>query len=438
MPWPRSLFGRVAGILLLGLVAAHALTFWWILRERGELAAGMMLAYVGRDVGSSLAILERLPPEERAGFLPRLARHNYRYELGGPSAGVRVEPGAAGRLAPILDSVAAEVGAERVQGLYALTAASGARELRLRLALADGTPLDVVLAPPAWMPSWSSVAVLSAQLAALLFVSWLAVRLATRPLSRLADAADHLGSELRAPAIAEAGPVEVARASRAFNAMRARIVAALDERLRMLAAIAHDLRTPLTRMSLRTEMLPDSEVRERLQADLGEMRALVEEGLDYARTAHASVEPERPVDLHALLDSLVFDYEDAGKSVRWSGKHEAPLRTRPQALRRVLTNLVDNALNFGGDAEIALESGPREVEIAVRDRGPGIAPEELERVLEPFVRLDGSRSRDTGGAGLGLAIAHELAHALNGSLALRNLEAGGLEARLVLPASERD
>ncbi len=287
------------------------------------------------------------------------------------------------------------------------------------------------------MPSWSSVAVLAAQLTALLFVSWLAVRLATRPLSRLADAADRLGSELHAPAIPEDGPLEVARASRAFNAMRARIVGALDERLRMLAAIAHDLRTPLTRMSVRAELLSDSEVRERLQADLGEMRALVEEGLDYARTAHAGVEPERPVDMHALLDSLVFDYEDAGRSVRWSGKHEAPLRTRPQALRRVLTNLVDNALNFGGEAQIALESGPRQVEIAVRDRGPGIAPEDLERVLEPFVRLDGSRSRDTGGAGLGLAIAHELSQALRGRLMLRNLEAGGLEARLVLPTSER-
>jgi signal transduction histidine kinase len=220
--------------------------------------------------------------------------------------------------------------------------------------------------------------------------------------------------------------------------MRGRVIAALDERLRMLAAIAHDLRTPITRMSLRSELLPDSEVRERLQADLAEMQSLVEDGLEYARSAHASVEPERPVDLAALLDSLVFDYEDSGRSVRWSGKHEAPLHTRPQALRRVLVNLVDNALNFGGEAELLLESSPQQIEIAVRDRGPGIAPEELERVLQPFVRLDASRSRDTGGAGLGLAIAHELTQALRGKLALRNLEGGGFEARLVLSLSAQE
>jgi signal transduction histidine kinase len=435
MHWPRSLFGRVAGILLLGLVAAHALTFWWILRERSQLSEAMMLAYVGRDVASSLAILERLPPGEREAFLPRLARHNYHYALGASGAGRPVDPGTADAVRPILSAVTAEVGAGRVQGLFAAPGGSGAPELRLRLSLADATPVDLVLLPPRWMPSWSTMAVLCVQLAALLVVTWLAVRIATRPLSELAGAAHHLGSDLRGPALPEHGPIEVARASRAFNAMRGRVVAALDERLRMLAAIAHDLRTPLTRMGLRTELLPDAEVRERLQADIGEMRALVESGLDYARTAHAGVEAERPVDLHALLDSLVCDYEDAGRKVRWGGEREAPLRTRPQALRRVLINLVDNALQFGGEAEIALESGPQQVTIAVRDRGPGIAPEALERVLEPFVRLDGSRSRDTGGAGLGLAIAHELMQALGGRLRLRNLERGGLEAALVLPAT---
>jgi signal transduction histidine kinase len=433
--WPRSLFGRVAAVLLLGLVVAHVLTFWWILRARGELSQAMMLAYVGRDVASSLAILERLPAPERAEFVPRLARHNYRYELGeAASPGTPVPPGEASAIDTIVAGITAELGAARVHGLYASPARAGATpELRLRLALADGTPVSLVLDAPRWMPPWPTLAVLGIQLAALVAVTWLAVRLATRPLSRLADAAHRLGAELRAPALPEAGPLEVARASRAFNAMRARVLAALDERLRMLAAIAHDLRTPITRMSLRSELLPDSEVRERLQADLAEMQSLVEEGLEYARSAHASVEPERPVDLSALIDSLVFDYEDSGRSVRWSGKYDAPLRTRPQALRRVLTNLVDNALNFGGEAELLLESSPQQVEIAVRDRGPGIAPEDLERVLQPFVRLDPSRSRDTGGAGLGLAIAHELTQALRGKLALRNLDGSGFEARLTLP-----
>jgi signal transduction histidine kinase len=166
------------------------------------------------------------------------------------------------------------------------------------------------------------------------------------------------------------------------------------------------------------------------------MQALVEEGLDYARTAHAGVEPERPVDLHALLDSLVVDYQDGGHRVHWSGKHAAPLCTRPQALRRVVTNLVDNALKFAGAADIVLESSASCVAIAVQDRGPGIAPERLDEVLQPFVRLDVSRSRETGGAGLGLAIAQELATVLRGSLALHNRAGGGLEARLTLPTGE--
>jgi signal transduction histidine kinase len=431
---PRSLFGRIALVLLAGLVVAHVLTFWWIVRSRSELSEAMMQAYVGRDVASSVAILDRVPPEERASWLARLARHNYRYELALLPGGTPLAAGRAPQIDAIVAGVASELGAARVQGLFAGPVRDGVRELWLRLRLADGAPLTLVLAVPGWMPSWSSIAVLTAQLAALLVVTWLAVRLATRPLSRLAEAADRFGQDLRAPALAESGPQEVTRAAAAFNAMRARIGAALDERLRILAAIAHDLRTPLTRMQLRSEMLPDPELRERLQSDLAEMQGLVEEGIEYARTAHAAVEPERPVDLHALLDSLCFDYQDAGRRVHWSGKHETPLRTRPQALRRIVVNLVDNALRFAGEAEIALESAPRQVIVAVRDRGPGIAQAELERVLEPFVRLDDSRSRETGGAGLGLAIAHELAGVLGGALQLRNREGGGLEARLVLPS----
>lgn len=432
-PLPRSLFGRVAGILLLGLVVAHVLTFWWILRERGELSQAMMLAYVGRDVASSVAILERVPPAERPAWLPRLARHNYRYELGEAGSGTPIAKGRVPLGDAIVAGVTSELGGERVLGLFAGPGPDGSRELWLRLQLSDAAPLRVVLSVPSWMPSRASIAVLLVQLAALLLVTWLAVRLATRPLTRLAEAADRIGSDPGAPALAEAGPLEVARASQAFNAMRQRVSAALDERLRILAAIAHDLRTPITRMRLRSEMLPESELRERLQADLAEMQALVEEGLDYARTVHAGVEPERALDLHALLDSLVFDYQDAGQRVRWSGQHAAPLATRPQALRRVVMNLVDNALKFGGEAEIVLESSPGELAILVNDRGPGIAPEQLARVCEPFVRLDASRSRETGGAGLGLAIAKELTSVLRGTLALRNRDAGGLEARLSLP-----
>jgi signal transduction histidine kinase len=426
--WPSTLFGRVAGILFVGLVVAHGLTFAWILRERVDLGASMMSGYLGRDIASSVAILDRVPPAERPDWLPRLARENYYYALA-ELPGSPIAP-AGNRVGAVLPAIVQAIGAARVEGLRA-TPERDAVALQLRLA--DGAPLAVEFDVPRWMPSWTTIAVLCAQLGALALVTWLAVRLATRPMTDLADAANRLESDLRAPPLPESGPLEVTRAASAFNAMRARIAAALDERLRILASISHDLRTPITRMNLRAELVADPETRERLQADLAEMQALVEEGIAYARTAHATVEPEQPVDLHALLDGIVADYQDAGRAVHWSGRRDAPLRTRPHALRRIVTNLVNNALAFAGEAEIAVDSTQSAVEIAVRDRGPGIARDRLEAVLQPFVRLDDSRSRATGGAGLGLAIASELATVLRGRLALRNRDGGGLEARLILP-----
>jgi signal transduction histidine kinase len=389
--------GRIALVPLLGLVAAHALTFVWIVRERGDLADAMMRAYVGRDVASSVAILERVPREERASWLARLARHNYHYRLDDPGAGTPLPRGRAPLAEAIAAGVADRLGAERVLGLVAGPERDGARPLWLRLRLRDGAPLTVVLGVPGWMPSRATAAVLAAQLAALALVTGLAVRLATRPLARLAEAADQIDSDLRATR-SPRRPLEVARASAAFNAMRRRIAAALDERLRILAAIAHDLRTPLTRIRLRSELVSDPELRERLAADVGEMQALVEEGIDYARTAHAGVEAERPVDLHALLDSLVFDYQDAGRRVRWSGQHAEPLRTRPQALRRVITNLVNNALAFGGRRRSSRNARGRVRR--VRDRGPGIAPKLARAEPRRYARkrarsLSGSRTRSS-------------------------------------------
>jgi signal transduction histidine kinase len=261
------------------------------------------------------------------------------------------------------------------------------------------------------------------------------VRLATRPLAQLAQAADALGPDLKGQPLPEDGPSEVARAAAAFNAMQRRIADHLDERMRILAAISHDLQTPITRMRLRADLLDNAALRDKLHGDLNAMQELVEEGIDCARSAGGATEAARATDLHALLDSLVCDYRDAGQSVRFDGRLERPITTRPHTLRRIVTNLVDNALKFAGDAELRIEAeAPDRVCIAVRDRGPGIAQAELQAVLRPFYRIESSRNRDTGGAGLGLAIAQQLTAALGGTLALSNREGGGLEARLSLPA----
>ncbi|MCF8997995.1 hypothetical protein GIV29_28480, partial [Pseudomonas carnis] len=182
------------------------------------------------------------------------------------------------------------------------------------------------------------------------------------------------------------------------------------------------------------ELMDDCGDKDKLWNDLGEMEHLVREGVAYARSVHGATEEGRRTDLDSFLDSLVFDYQDMGKDVQLSGKSNAVIHTRPHALRRVLVNLTDNALKFAGAAQLRVE--PEEgdsLSVTVMDRGPGIAEEELARVIEPFYRVENSRNRSTGGTGLGLAIAQQLAQALGGTLPVRNREGGGLCAELRLP-----
>jgi len=430
--WPRSLFGRLALIFLVGLVAAHALSFWLVFMERGHAARSMMANYLARDTASSVAILERVPPEERAAWLPRLERRNYRFVLG-----AALPPQASELpLARQLSGAVAQVLGPPYQVLASEPGQPGT-PLRLHLQLKDGTPLAIELMEPSMQVSSWVISVLAAQLALLLLLTWYAVRLATRPLQRLADAADALGPAASAQPLSEEGPREVVQAARALNALQARVASYLAERMQILAAVSHDLQTPITRMRLRADLLDDTALRDKLQGDLNAMQALVQEGIAYARSAHSANEPPVRADLHALLDSLVCDYTDAGRAVRLLDMPGLTVATRPQALRRVIGNLVDNALKFAGEAEIAVTADATgAVCIAVRDRGPGIPADQLQAVLKPFYRLENSRSRETGGAGLGLAIALQLAEALGGRLALANREGGGLEVRLHLPAPQ--
>ncbi|RYF43075.1 MAG: HAMP domain-containing protein [Comamonadaceae bacterium] len=427
--WPGSLFGRITLILFCGLAAAHVLSFWLVFMERGMAARTMMVSYLARDLASSVAILERLPAAERASWLPRLARANYRFQL-------EPQPADTGpSLSALADPVVQAVGAalEPPREVRALQPQQPGLAMQLRLQLADGTPLAVDLLEPKFEASPWVLAVLAVQLALLGLLTWLAVRLATRPLQALADAADALGPAHGGARLPEHGPREVARAAAAFNAMQQRIQAHLAERMHILAAVSHDLQTPITRLRLRADLLDDEVLRGKLLADLGEMQGLVEEGIAYARAAHAVREPLRQVDLAALLDSLACDYTDAGQPVVLHAPGALALATRPQALRRLLVNLVDNALKFAGAVEIDVERMQQGLAIRVLDRGPGIPQEALQLVLQPFTRLETSRNRDTGGTGLGLAIAQQLAQALDGRLLLGPREGGGLEARLEIP-----
>ncbi|QCY11902.1 HAMP domain-containing sensor histidine kinase [Pseudomonas sp. MPC6] len=428
--WPRTLASRLSLIFLIGLILAQALSFGAQYYERYESAKNTMLGNLETDVSTSIAILDRLPAEERASWLQQLERRNYRYLLDEGSPGM-----------PMSDTPMAVTSIKDAIGKdYPMTVTDipgPIKHFQVHLKLADGSPVTIDVRPSMlplspWLPM-----MLLGQLALMIACTWLAVRIAIRPLTRLAQAVETLDPNTHAVHLDEKGPTEVAHAAKAFNAMQARIAAYLKERMQLLAAISHDLQTPITRMKLRAEFMDDSSEKDKLWNDLGEMEHLVREGVAYARSIHGATEESRRTDLDSFLDSLVFDYQDMGKDVQLGGKSAAVIDTRPHALRRVLVNLTDNALKFAGAAELWVESkADGSLSVKVMDRGPGIAEEELAHVMEPFYRVENSRNRSTGGTGLGLAIAQQLALALGGSLTLSHREGGGLCVELRLPGSK--
>ncbi|HWT35851.1 MAG TPA: ATP-binding protein [Paraburkholderia sp.] len=231
------------------------------------------------------------------------------------------------------------------------------------------------------------------------------------------------------PPLPVGGPLEVRRAAQSFNSMQRQLTASFAERARFLTAVSHDLRSPLTRLRLRTEMLPDAQWRERLRGDLDEMDAMVRATLDAVQGIEVT-EARRDIDLDSMLEGLAEDAREAGHRVTVEGRAERPVAGYPRNLKRCLQNLLDNAIRYGGDASIHVTGDARAVCVAIRDNGPGIPDEAtLARVFEPYFR----GSTVSGGTGLGLTIAQSIAATHGGTLTLRNRTTGGLEAALVLP-----
>ncbi|WP_242538745.1 sensor histidine kinase [Trinickia acidisoli] len=427
---PRSMASRVYLIIFVGLMLAQGLSFALMFYERNESATTTMFDTVEHEVGASVAILDRLPSAERASWLGRLQRDNYRFMLGPGQPGI---PLATQSAREVTRRIEKEVGpGYRVQGD---TISTAPQRYQVHFTLHDGSPLTLEIDPRGVPPiaQWLPI-VLVLQLLLLLVCTWLAVRLVARPLAQLAQAAEAMTPTADGPRMSEEGPVEVARAAIAFNTMQERIVRHLKERLHILASISHDLQTPITRMLLRAESLEEGEERQKILGDLHEMEHLVREGVAYARSAHGGAEVPVRMDVKAFLESLVFDYQDIGKDVTLVESIGGAATIRRQALRRVLGNLIDNAIKYGGAAEVsAWRSEEGAMCVAVCDRGPGIPDNQLDQVLQPFYRMEGSRNRDTGGAGLGLAIATQLTRAIGGSLRLSNRQGGGLTAIVTLP-----
>ena len=260
-----------------------------------------------------------------------------------------------------------------------------------------------------------------------LFIAW---RI-TRPMADLANAADRFGLGQSAEPLPEQGPREVRHTIRAFNQMQQRMHRHITERSQILAAISHDLRTPITTLRLRAEYIHDPEIREKTLATLSEMEAIVSATLSFSRD-EAADEQSRTTDLAALLQSIVDDYADLGQAATYEGPDKLIIECRPTALRRAFVNLIDNALKYGGTARVRLRLEQAGIEVHIDDDGPGIPPDKLEDVFSPFFRVETSRSRDTGGVGLGLAVARSIVLAHGGTLHLENRRGDGVRAVLRL------
>ena len=466
---PSGLFGRLVVVLLAGLAVVQLVTMYINTSERNQLlyqTGGMRVAQRIADLAN---LLDSIAPAERRkiaaifdgpplavgldrpavadapvtgdDFQRAMFTSMLRYGLADgmnlvvvrgnsdPPRRVEEEPAAE---VPMMDH---RMHGRGMMGHGPHTMPSpGASHFVVQVRLRDGSfaTFDSYLSPQEAAVPTRIALTLFVMMILVVALSLIAVRWLTVPLRTLAAAAEDIGRDLNHPPLRETGPTEVRQAARAFNTMQQRLARFVADRTRVLAAMSHDLKTPITRMRLRTELLENDALRARFGKDLDEMEAMVTQALDYMRDA-TSAEPAQRVDVDALLESLSRDYGEAGGDVTVEGHAAAPFVGRPLAMRRCLTNLVDNALRYGKRAIIRIVDTPSTLTLYVDDEGLGLPEDQLERAFEPFFRGDASRNRDSGGTGLGLGIARNVARAHGGDVFLRNREEGGLEATVTLP-----
>jgi signal transduction histidine kinase len=461
---PRSLFGRLVLVLAGGLFVAQLLSAAINAAERERLVAGSFGMQPAQRIADVVKLLDALGDAERAQVVAVLRVPPLVLSLA-DAPRVRTDAATGWQAAMFATRLRAALGDERevrVQpregfapmagmpgtvgggasphgrmhggGPGMMGAGAGQAVLRTEVQLRDGrwAAFDTALpAAPQALP-WRLVLSLGVLLLSVLALSYVAVRWVVRPLQRLTEAAEGLGQDLDRPALPEDGPREVQQASRAFNTMQQRLATFIHERTRILAALSHDLKTPLTRMRLRAELLDDDDLRTRFEADLKDMESMVTQTLEFMRGLGGN-EPRQPVDVMALLESLQSDQEAFARVLHIEGHPVAPFVGVASLLKRGLANLIDNAVLYGGHATVRIEDSAAQLVLHVLDEGPGVAEAELERVFEPFYRLETSRSRATGGTGLGLGIARNIARTHGGDVVLLNRAEGGLDAVMSLP-----
>ena len=429
-----SIYLRVAAVLLLGLLAAQWVADRLYREERERVVSHLVAGPLGKRLAMVAEKLERTPRAERKDLLRVLDSPRITFSL----AEAPLSEAASESLEQLRARLQETLGARRQVAVASDSAAGDDGRppaTRVSFVLNDG---QVVIAAhrypdnPALLPS-RHLPLLTGYFLAIALLTLLALHWAVRPLRRLARAADALGRDLAGgEPLKETGPREVRQAARAFNTMQNRLASYLNDRLRILAAVSHDLKTPITRLKLRSEMLTDTAQREKFLRDLEDMETMIAATLDFLR-GESRQETGVPLDLDALLSTLSDDLQALGGGVEIRGRANRPLLARPQALKRCLANLLDNAVRYGGGACVTVEDTAERLTLHIDDPGPGIAEADLETLFEPFRRGETSRNRATGGTGLGLAIARNLARAHGGDVTLSNRQEGGLRATLTLP-----
>jgi signal transduction histidine kinase len=442
----KSTTNRLFAMLMIGMVAAIALTVLMALSERRRLTAETNLRDTAGQIDTLVRMFDRAGAEQK----PAIARtaqlfgmhlaEESTFASGGngdtalihllkrrcndnPRISVLGQTACAPTL-PVSGARAGQASYDRCEVVH--------------LTL-NGVPLKVTIqssqASVTSLPLQRQVAYVAMFTGLTLLIAYLIARMAAHPMQRLAVAAANLDLDADAPELPETGSTEARRAAVAFNAMRARMRRQIQHRTHMLGAITHDLQTPLTRMRLRLEKVGDAALRGKLNKDLATMQSMVRDGLDLAGSMDSS-EPRHLLDADSLLDSICVDANDGGQDVALDGRTAAFIVVQANALRRCLTNVIDNAVKYGHYARIRVTAERGRLVIRIRDGGPGIADMHLDAVLEPFFRLESSRSRDTGGTGIGLTIARNIAKNNEGTLSLSNHRDGGLVVQIELPIKQ--
>lgn len=447
---PDSVAARTLVVLLFGLTLSHVASTMLLSSDRHAAIFEVSERLCADRVAVFARLLDGTEPADRVGLAERLNSPLLAVEISA-SAGVAGDHEDGEHLANVRDALAiyfGPVAKDRLHVTYRQTSADAQqswpvrfingfptnRAMDVAFQLSDGNWANFQVAMVRSTQLWSPHAVSSTivMMIGIVILSFWAAAWIAFPLKTFAKAADRLGRHVTAPPLPEDGPMEVRRAISAFNEMQARIRRFVDDRTRMLAAISHDLRSPITRMRLRTEMLDLTDYRSRTLGELDEMEAMVASTLEFAR-GESVAEEAQSIDLAAMIGTICDNVTDMGLAAEFEWDRRIVCVCRPLSIKRALTNLVENAARYGQAALVKARYVDGHVEILIDDIGPGIPLESQEKVFSPFFRLEQSRSRKTGGMGLGLTVARTIIRAHGGDIRLDNRPQGGLRVTVTLP-----